>query len=157
MCQPCYNNTPSAGHTGQRKNLTQAFSTGSPPPGEAQAPPGALYIYPWLPLYFPSARTSYIKARLSLLSTEPSSRPSFGRTTKVEGKKRLDTEQGVKCLSTHLKQPDVSDRVRVLRPQGGKYIKEDKGNEKRGKTWQISILFSKTQLFFIVGMNMDNL
>ncbi|CAF89794.1 unnamed protein product, partial [Tetraodon nigroviridis] len=59
-------------------------------------------------------QTSYIKASPSPPSTEPSSGPSFGRTTKFEGTKRLDTEQGVKCLSTHLKQPDVSDRVRVL-------------------------------------------
>lgn len=41
--------------------------------------------------------------------------------------------------------------------RGGKYVKEDKGNKKRGKTCQISLLFSKTQLVVIDGMNMENL
>lgn len=60
-------------------------------------------------------------------------------------------------MSTHLKQPDVSDRARLLPPQGGKYIKEDKGKERRGKTCQTPPLFSRAQLAFTVGMNLDHL
>lgn len=56
------------GPAGPCTSLTQGSSAGSPPPSEAQAPPGALYIFPWLPLYFPSAEAIQIKEDLNLLS-----------------------------------------------------------------------------------------
>ena len=80
--------------------------------------PGCLFIFPQLEPVTSKHASAFHPLNLhpDLLLEEPP------RLSEEEKKKRLDTEQGVKCLSTHLKQPDVSDRVRVLRPGvGGKH------------------------------------
>lgn len=132
----------SPGPAGQRSSLTWGSSAGSPPPGEAQAPPGALYIFPWLPLYFPSAETSQIKECLNLPSS-PSLHPDqpcrlfffFSRATKVE-RRRMDADEGVKCLFTHLKQPAVPLRALGFfydcRREGGERRKE----KERTREWR---------------------
>lgn len=135
----------SAGPAGQRSSLTWGSSAGSPPPGEAQAPPGALYIFPWLPLYFPSAQTSQIKARLNLPSSHPFIQTFpvcfFCRATKVE-RRRMNAGEGAKCLSTHLKQLAVPLRALSFYDCRGEEDEDGKRgrgqeNGERGKTGQL--------------------
>lgn len=130
-----------------RSSLTQGSSAGSPPPGEAQAPPGALYIFPWPPLYFPSAETGQIKERLNLTSFHTLPFPfcffvffSFP-ATKVERRRRMDAGEGAKCLSTHLKQlaaPLRGSEFYDCRGAEGKYGKRGTG-EWRGREKQVRL------------------
>lgn len=95
-----------AGPAARRSSLT----LGALPPGrlptrvKPRIQSRALYIFPWLLLYLPSAPTGPIKEHHSLPATHPFSRARLFLEPPRLQSRPVDVEKGAKCLS-HLKQP----------------------------------------------------
>lgn len=143
-----------AGPAVQRSSLT----LGALPPGhlptrvKPRIQSRALYIFPWLLLYLPSAPTGPIKEHHSLPATHPFSRARLFLEPPRLQSGPVDVEKGAKCLS-HLKQPALPLRgLEFYDRRGGGKGKDAKSGQENGegpKTGRACCLFPGAQLVVV--------